>query len=238
VKDLSYSEFITKLKANDPDLLARIKSKDEEALHALLKWLYVALTKYFYHNFRSTKFGYEDIEELASDVVLLIYDKLSLYDSRRSSSFEAWVYAIAKNRAIDRFRKNKAMHKAEHEPEDYYELNVRNLIEKRYPEFEAAILTGLETEDSEDVVPPKVSRLRRALVTLSEADQSVLLLKQVLEHEDIARIENITVDTLRKRYSRAIERLRTAYDKEGASERRLRRANENRSTAKKAKPRR
>jgi DNA-directed RNA polymerase specialized sigma24 family protein len=57
-------------------------------------------------------------------------------------------------------------------------------------------------------------RMMAALASLKEADRNILHMRQVMEYEEIAAIEGTSVNALRTRYCRAVERLEAAYERE------------------------
>jgi len=50
-----------------------------------------------------TGLGTQDVEDLVQEIMLKVYSKLHLYNPLRD--FKVWIYSIARNHCIDRFRK-------------------------------------------------------------------------------------------------------------------------------------
>lgn len=130
----------------------------------------------------------ESYEDIAQDVFLTAYEKLSSFDPSRSN-FSTWLFTIARNKSINALKKKKplTMHQlpeksASHNPSD-------DMSEK---EFFEVLDAGLQA------LPPKQ---RRAFI-LGEFEK--------LSYEQIAQIEGARTGTIKSRINRAKQKLRSA----------------------------
>jgi RNA polymerase sigma-70 factor (ECF subfamily) len=73
--------------------------------YALLLGALVPLLRAFYR--RRTSSGSDDIEDLVQDTLISVHTRRATYD--RDRPFTAWLFAIARYKMIDQFRRNRRM---------------------------------------------------------------------------------------------------------------------------------
>lgn len=83
---------IIRLALSDPDCFAAIIERYENPLSRYIR--------------RITNFSKEDIEDALQEIFIKVYKNLNAYDE--SLKFSSWIYRIAHNHIIDRFRKKTA----------------------------------------------------------------------------------------------------------------------------------
>ncbi len=130
-------------------------------------------------------------EDLAQEVFIAAFEKLSSYDSLRCK-FSTWLWTIARHKSINYLRKkkrNKPMH-----IHHVAEMDPAQAICKE--EF--------------------YQRLDRALEALPQHQKRAFVLAEFhqLPYEDIAQIECINLGTVRSRIHRAKQRLRSLIENE------------------------
>ena len=128
-------------------------------------------------------------EDLVQEVFLRILKYRSSYTP--NSNFRAWIYQIARNARVDHFRKQRPETELTPEVEQSQQLLPRDTAQQAQEE----------------------SLLHRALMRMPEEKREVLILSrmQELKYDEIARILNCNIITVRTRVHRALEELRQVY---------------------------
>lgn len=136
----------------------------------------------------------EDAFDCAQEAFLAAYRNLWRYSEEYP--FRAWLYAIARNKAMDLQRKRKRQVVSE----------LENTLMDPGPGPEEQWLVGEESR-----------MLERALNNLPENYKQVLYLryKQDLSYEEIAQVLNIPISRVKTHLHRGKERLRAEMDKWG-----------------------
>ncbi len=131
----------------------------------------------------------EGIDDVLQEVFATIWRKAGLYDSRRASA-AAWIFAIARNRRIDAFRRQR---RPDFDPED--------------PAFRPA--PPVEGEEAV-AVQQRTEAVRAALARLSDEQRTILHLSfyQGESYADIAVRLGIPIGTVKSRARLAFRRLR------------------------------
>jgi len=128
-----------------------------------------------------------DCEEIAQEVFLSAYRNLSGFDPARAS-FSTWLFTIARNKCFSAMRKRTAAPAGDPPPGADLTTPDASLAEKELFEALDAAL---------DALPPE----QRTAFVLAELVG--------LSREQIARVENVEVGTVRSRLSRAKGSLRS-----------------------------
>ncbi len=129
-------------------------------------------------------------EDVAQEVFLAAYKKLSSFDPARSS-FSTWLFTIARNKSINAMKKRRIP-------------SVSNPPEN--PDFSEPADTLIRDE--------LFVKLDRALKSLKPGHRRALVLAEFenLPYEQIAQIEGVRIGTIKSRINRAKHRLRSALD--------------------------
>jgi RNA polymerase sigma factor (sigma-70 family) len=132
-------------------------------------------------------------EEVMQEALLMVWRRAETYD-RRQATVSTWLFTIARNKRIDRIRREK---RPEFDPTD--PLLV--------PEPEAPPDQAHDAGQAED-------RLRAALATLppEQAELVRTAFFQDLSHRDIAIARNLPLGTVKSRIRLALEKLRKALE--------------------------
>jgi RNA polymerase sigma-70 factor, ECF subfamily len=130
----------------------------------------------------------EIAEELAQETMLLVWRKAGLFDASQGSP-AAWIYAIARNLRIDRFRRERAV-KAE---------ILYQVLRSDEPGPDQTI----ESLDLDDHIRDALSKLPS-----EQAEVVRLSFYEDKPHGDIARILNIPLGTVKSRLRLAMSKLR------------------------------
>ncbi len=141
--------------------------------------------------------NHEDANDLAQEAFIKAYQAINSF--KGGSSFYTWVYRIAVNKTINflKQRKNKAQmsldsldFNAEHDPD------LVALISEKTPRREANLA---ELQEKLNEAMQKLSESHRLVVTLHDV--------QGLSHEDIAKIMDCNIGTVRSRLFYARQQL-------------------------------
>ena len=126
-------------------------------------------------------------QDLAQDVFLTAYKKLSSFDPARSD-FSTWLFAIARNQSINALKKRPISSPELPEKPDSHQPYT-NLAEKEF-----------------------FVQLDRALADLPPKQKTAFVLAEFenLTYQQIAQIEGVRIGTVRSRISRAKQKLRSA----------------------------
>jgi RNA polymerase sigma-70 factor (ECF subfamily) len=127
-------------------------------------------------------------EDLTSDVFLKAYDNFENFDKKYA--FSTWIYTIARNTLIDKFRKNK----------EFVELEDDQILE----------ITTEENFSLNFDKNLKIKEIYAFLEKLPNTQKEVLILKYLddLNTKEIAEIINSTPVNVRKLLSRGVQKLR------------------------------
>ena len=132
--------------------------------------------------------GDEEFEDfsLSDDVVQETYIKImeKSFSYQKGTNVRAWVLAIARNIAIDYYRKRK------------FECESEEIIDDDTRFDESTVLSSLE--------------VKKALDTLSDEERQIITFKIYagLKHREIASLLGITTEACKKKYQRAVAKLR------------------------------
>lgn len=136
------------------DILGRAIAGDKEAMGALYEQHQDAIYRYFYYRVGNQQAA----DDLTSDVFVSMIEALPGYE-QRGLPFRAWLFRIARNRAVDYYRKQSRYKKSK---------LTDNLAAPDRPAIKAQI--NLTTE-----------ALQRALDFLNDDQRNVFIMRIVLE---------------------------------------------------------
>ncbi|HOC55302.1 MAG TPA: sigma-70 family RNA polymerase sigma factor [Verrucomicrobiota bacterium] len=175
------------------DLVKRARRGDLTAYDELVRRYQERIYATIYH----MTSNHEDANDLAQETFIKAFQVLRSF--RGGSSFYTWVYRIAVNKTINflKQRKNKAQmslddldFNAEHNPD------LVALISEKTPRREASLS---ELQEKLNAAMQKLSESHRLVVTLHDV--------QGLSHEEIAKIMNSNIGTVRSRLFYARQQL-------------------------------
>lgn len=188
---------------DDVELMERFREGDRSALEALVDRHHASLVRYFFHQSRSR----ETAEDLAQEVWIRIIRHRLAY--RPSARFQTYLFSIARNLWIDRYRSNRAA-----PPTFSADREVGGEAREGGEGTRlSSLLPGREVEPSEAVsVHEEAERVRRALLGLPDGLRQVFELGEIqgLKYTEVGEILDIPVGTVKSRMHAAIQRLRQA----------------------------
>jgi RNA polymerase sigma-70 factor (ECF subfamily) len=174
-------------------LVKRARRGDMSAYDDLVKRYQERIYATVYH----MTSNHEDANDLAQEAFIKAYQALKSF--KGGSSFYTWVYRIAVNKTINflKQRKNKAQmslddldFNAEHHPD------LVALISEKTPRREISLT---ELQEKLNIAMQKLSEPHRLVVTLHDV--------QGLSHEEIAKIMECNIGTVRSRLFYARQQL-------------------------------
>lgn len=119
----------------------------DAAAHAALLRLLVPLLRGFYR--RRVRGADDDVEDMVQDTLIAVHTRRATYD--RGRAFTAWLYAVARYKMIDHFRRVGRLRPID----DLEELLVAE-------GFAASSIAKLDIEDLLEQLPAKQARMIRA----------------------------------------------------------------------------
>lgn len=158
--------------------ILRIADGDGDALNIIYKYMNRQIYAVAYSVLRDFS--------LADDVVQETYIKIleKAFSYRKGTNARAWVLSVARNIAIDMFRRRR------------FEGSEDNLSEQSIRFDESAVVSSME--------------VKNALDTLDDEERQIITLKIYagLKHREIASLLGITEEASKKKYQRAAVKLR------------------------------
>jgi RNA polymerase sigma-70 factor (ECF subfamily) len=179
-----------------PDELAGVVTKILSHDHQALADLYSRMAASLHSAARRLLGSHECAQEVVCDVFVYVWQHAGDYDAERGS-VKTWLYGITRNRAIDRWRRNRR----------HPLLNARLLLE-RAPEHAGPdqILGRWQDSTSIHAALAALSPLRQKLLALSFFDG--------LSHEEISVSSGMPLGTVKSHLRRALREMRIALPAE------------------------
>lgn len=170
------------------ELVIRAKNGDHEAYGFIYEELVKPIYRYIYYRVEP-----QIAEDLTEETFLKGWQHLKSY-KKGKMPFRSWLFKIAHNLVCDHYRK--------HRTTDEMDEMVADPMEERNPAFQINVKLNQV-------------RLRKAIRTLPEAYQQVIVLKYIneLSNEEIAVTLDKNKGTVRTLQFRALEKLRSMLGK-------------------------
>lgn len=179
--------------ADEPALVRRAQAGELDAFEELVRRHQERIYATIYH----MTANHEDAADLAQETFIKAFEALKTFKGQ--SSFFTWLYRIAINKTINFLKQHR--HRIQ------MSLNDLDLNAEHDPDIVALI--SEKTPRREVNLVELQQRLNEALQKLSEAHRLVVILHDVqgLPHEEIARIMDCSVGTVRSRLFYARQQL-------------------------------
>lgn len=138
-----------------------------------------------------------DAEDLLQETFLKAYVNLGSF--REDASMYTWLYSIARNLAIDEFRKRK------------YEKLISSTP------IEDLEYSNDDSNEGKESIDQQVFMMRKAIAQLPELLRSIVVMKTIdgLSYPEIAEITELNEDTIKNRMFRARKELATILKQMG-----------------------
>jgi RNA polymerase sigma-70 factor (ECF subfamily) len=165
-------------------LVARLKQRDESAFNQI----YAQTHRGVFSMIASIVHSREDVEDLMQETYIKMTTQI--YSYQKGRNFFAWLMQIAKNTALDHYRKYHRIH--------IYDPQEQNQI------FDQAIPSESSTIEIESI-----------LSTLSPEEKEIVLLHVVaqVKFKDIAQSVNKPLGTVLWLYQKALKKLKSTMEK-------------------------
>lgn len=175
----------------DVQWMLAVKRGDQAAFRKIIKKNQRSLLNFFYY----LNANIQEAEDLAQETFLKVYLFREKYTP--TAKFSTFLFHLARNTAIDYFRKKKAMPMA-------IEDELFNVQEKKEDSWE---------ED-------KIDDLRKALKKLPEKFRSVIVMSyfENMKYQEIADVLEIPLGTVKSRMSFAVKALKNLIEAEQKNE--------------------
>jgi RNA polymerase sigma factor (sigma-70 family) len=186
---------------NDLQFILRLIAGNQDAFTVLFDQFSPKVCGFIQAQFR---LSHQDSEQIAADAMFKVHKSIQRFNPKGKAKLTTWIIEIAKNTAIDHIRQQTAQ--AKKLLIEVKSMDSENLSDNRYePRYD---------DGSEEEVTPRNLKTRKAFESLSENDQDLIRMKEVMSYEDISQTLEAEVSTLRVRYKRALDRLKQAYGPE------------------------
>ena len=155
--------------------------------------------KVYNYCFRMTN-SREDAEDLTQEVFIKVYKSLGSF--KGNSQFSTWLYRIAHNICIDKYRKQKAV---------LIPLSGQNEDGEERP---LDLKSGEPTPEEQLLACERQALVQSCINSLKPGYRSVIILRDLQHHtyEEIADILRVPLGTVKSHISRARAALRDALD--------------------------
>lgn len=184
------------MKQSDQELIADYLEGNDRALLILVERYLKPVYRFVFYLTGSA----QDAEDITQDAFIKTWSNLSKF--RTTESFKTWLFAIARNCAIDWMRKKKTFVFSDFERAEGDNPLIENLADpKPLPE---EMITHRETKEM----------LERILDTLPLFYREVLLLRYIehLSFDEIGKVLKKPLDTVKSQHRRALIMLRQRLD--------------------------
>ncbi len=187
---------------NEAELIKKCKNGDTEAFSDLVLKYEGKFINYAFKMLRDES----EAQDAAQEAFLRAYRKINTFSG--NSAFSTWLYAILNNICLDILRKKKRTGEENHisinqesSEDDEYEIQIEDTSAGPYESLQKK--TAYEA-------------LYKALDELSEEHKEVLVMRDLngLEYDEIAKITNTTLGTVKSRISRGRLNLRKILEKD------------------------
>lgn len=179
----------------------------EDRAHAFEAMLARDWDRFWRYAYRLCAGNAEDAEDLLSDSVIEAFQS---FDRYRGEGFDKWLFRILTTNRIDMARRAK-VRRAE---------SLDSAFVDDDGESQGRIVADHSADPAKIVLAPMLSEdLQRALEALPEEFRAALLLCDIeqMEYQDIARVLDLPIGTVRSRIHRARLHMRKALEKAGVS---------------------
>ena len=182
--------------AVDADV-ARLRRGDLNALSELIVRYQNRLYRYLLRMVRQSA----EAEDLFQQTWLRVVEKIRSFDASRN--FDAWLFTLARNLAIDHLRRVRPQSLDEPLADNGYCATIADRIPcKDHTPFDHALAAQRRTEISEAVAGLPI--MYREVLTLRFEDG--------MKIEEIAKVTAVPISTVKSRLRRSLEQLRYALE--------------------------
>lgn len=186
------------MEKTDDELISEYRTGDEQALQQLIERYLQPI--YAFTRRMTNREG--EVDDVVQETFVKVWQKLPRY--KMTGTFKAWVFAIARNTAIDRLRKKKIPVFS-----DYEDSSGKNALVESLSDPETIPETLIEKAEMKGL-------LDKGLSLLSPEDVEILTLHygDDMTFDEIGEIVKKPLNTVKSRHRRALAKLRDYFEKE------------------------
>jgi len=187
------------MELSDSELVIAYKDDGQEVAMTTLVNRYVSIV---YNLIVRLVGDRREAEDLTQETFMKMWKALSRFDTDKN--FKTWIFAIARNTAIDYLRKKK--------PVLFSRLNSEN--EDGEVKFEDNIADDAILADEMFAKKESAVVVEKALQTLSLDERTIIILHETdqMTFEEIADVLSKPMNTVKSRYRRALQKLRSVIE--------------------------
>ena len=175
------------MEAQEQDIIRKFKIGDESGLRLLFDLYYSPLCVYAYKYFDS----FEKAEDIVQETFITLWEKNRLIDF--TGSIKSYLFTIVRNNSINQIRKDSRFRFEEIENQAY------SIIEDKFE--------PLELEERREKLYREIDQLPNQCKKVFEA-----IVFEKLKYAEVAEELNVSVNTVKTHYSRALKQLRSSID--------------------------
>lgn len=177
---------------NEEKLIARAAKGDASAFNDLLS----AHERKMYAVCLRMCGNHEDAQDCLQEAMLRVFRAISGFKGQ--SSFSTWLYRVTMNTCLDELRKKKNKQSA----------SLDSLLETGWAPVDAE-----DTPEKHAVVSERKAEIRKVIRELPDDMRSAIVLRDIqgFSYDEISKILNINVGTIKSRISRGREKLREKF---------------------------
>lgn len=168
------------------------------------------LYAYFLRRFNC---GDQDAEDLAADVLVRVHNAVATFNPDGGAKLTTWIIRIARNLGIDWYRKQKRLAERSLAAVPLDDTNEKKFVREQVNDWFRDTMVSHSPSETDDL-PANIQCMSRARAALSPDDQNLLELRLTMSNREIADAEHVNEGVIRTRHSRAVGRLKAAFEKE------------------------
>ncbi|MEO8209360.1 MAG: sigma-70 family RNA polymerase sigma factor [bacterium] len=184
-------------KFTDEELILRFQKEDIEAFNEIV-FRYKDRMVNFLYRYTSSR---EDSEDIAQEAFIRLYRSKHLY--KEIGKFSTWFYTIAINIARTNLRKKNKLRT----------MSINNFYVDDDKDYELTSKITLPDQDANTI--GENYYIQKAINSLEDIHKEVIILRDVqdLEYEEISKILDLPLGTVKSRINRARESLKITLQK-------------------------
>ena len=185
-------------KFTDEELILRFQKEDIEAFNEIV-FRYKDRIVNFLYRYTSNR---EDSEDIAQEAFIRLYKSKHLY--KEIAKFSTWFYTIAINIGRTHLRKKSK----------FRTMPINNFYEDDDKDYELTSKTTLPDEDANAV--GENYYIQKAINSLEDIHKEVIILRDVqdVDYDEISKILDLPLGTVKSRINRARESLKITLQNE------------------------
>lgn len=182
------------MEETDQDLVKKHINGDENALEILIERHLKHVYNFIYH----MKVSPDESEDITQETFVKVWKNIKKYNSKQN--FKTWIFTVAKNTAIDYFRKRKNIAFSEFAGDD----------DENY--FENKLASEDISQLEESIMKEDEKMISKAVQKLLPIYQSILFLRynEDMTFKEIGEILNKPLDTVKSQHRRALMQLKNS----------------------------